>query len=109
MLIFLYFSSARVTCVEQKRCITAKMSGGQYLKAEIVRKTGKNLLSDPLFNKGLGFPRTERDRLGIRGLVPPSTLVFFYRHLCSSSHKNADMIRYLVPGGPLELEATHKL
>jgi len=66
--------SARVTCVEQKRCITAKMSGGQYLKAEIVRKTGKNLLSDPLFNKGLGFPRTERDRLGIRGLVPPSTL-----------------------------------
>ena len=37
-------------------------------------KTGKNLLSDPLFNKGLGFPRTERDRLGIRGLVPPSTL-----------------------------------
>ena len=50
------------------------MSGGQYLKAEIVRKTGKNLLSDPLFNKGLGFPRTERDRLGIRGLVPPSTL-----------------------------------
>ena len=50
------------------------MMGGQYLKAEIVRKTGKNLLSDPLFNKGLGFPRTERDRLGIRGLVPPSTL-----------------------------------
>ena len=40
-----------------------------------MRKTGKNLLSDPLFNKGLGFPRTERDRLGIRGLVPPSTYV----------------------------------
>ena len=49
------------------------MAGGQFLKAEIVRKTGKNLLSDPLFNKGLGFPRPERDRLGIRGLVPPST------------------------------------
>ena len=71
-------------------------------QAEIVRKKGKNLLSDPIFNKviiiisdlhqikldnhhlwrrcnsksslkGLGFPRTERDRLGIRGLVPPST------------------------------------
>jgi len=66
--------SARVSCVEQRRGITAKMMGGQFLKAEIVRKTGKNLLSDPLFNKGLGFPRTERDRLGIRGLVPPSTL-----------------------------------
>jgi len=59
---------------DQKRCIASKMVGGEYLKAEIVRKKGKNLLSDPLFNKGLGFPRTERDRLGIRGLVPPSTL-----------------------------------
>jgi len=66
--------SARVLSLDQRRSITAKMMGGQYLKAEIVRKTGKNLLSDPLFNKGLGFPRTERDRLGIRGLVPPSTL-----------------------------------
>ena len=55
---------------EQKRSITSKMLGGQYLKAEIVRKKGKNLLSDPLFNKGLGFPRAERDRLGIRGLLP---------------------------------------
>jgi len=56
------------------RGIASKMIGGEYLKAEIVRKKGKNLLSDPIFNKGLGFPRTERDRLGIRGLVPPSTL-----------------------------------
>jgi len=59
---------------EQRRGIASKMVGGQYLKAEIVRKKGKNLLSDPIFNKGLGFPRTERDRLSIRGLVPPSTL-----------------------------------
>jgi len=59
---------------DQKRSIASKMVGGEYLKAEIVRKKGKNLLSDPLFNKGLGFPRTERDRLGLRGLVPPSTL-----------------------------------
>ena len=77
--------------MDQRRSISGKMTGGQFLKvtiimvgmvrvnmlcqAEIVRKTGKNLLSDPLFNKGLGFPRTERDRLGIRGLVPPSTYV----------------------------------
>lgn len=60
--------------VDQKCSITSKMMGGQYLKAEIVRKKGKNLLSDPLFNKGLGFPKSERDRLGIRGLVPPTTL-----------------------------------
>jgi hypothetical protein len=57
----------------QKRSITAKKVGGEYLKAEIVRKKGKNMLSDPLFNKGLAFPLAERDRLGIRGLVPPTT------------------------------------
>ena len=36
---------------------------------------GKNLVSDPIFNKGLGFPPSERDRLGIRGLVPPTRYV----------------------------------
>eukprot|EP00090_Calanus_glacialis_P004770 TRINITY_DN13578_c0_g1_i2.p1 TRINITY_DN13578_c0_g1~~TRINITY_DN13578_c0_g1_i2.p1 ORF type:complete len:637 (-),score=135.09 TRINITY_DN13578_c0_g1_i2:85-1995(-) len=66
--------ASALPAVDQRRSITAKIVGGQYLKAEIVRKKGKNLLSDPLFNKGLGFPRSERDRLGIRGLVPPSTL-----------------------------------
>lgn len=65
-------SVASSSC-DQRRGITGKMVDGKFMKAEIVRKTGKNLLSDPLFNKGLGFPRTERDRLGIRGLVPPST------------------------------------
>jgi hypothetical protein len=43
------------------------MAGGKYLKAEIVRKKGKNMLNDPIFNKGLAFPRSERDRLDIRG------------------------------------------
>jgi len=60
--------------LQQKFGITSKMVGGKYLKAEIVRSKGKHLLSDPIFNKGLGFPKTERDRLSIRGLVPPSTL-----------------------------------
>jgi len=67
-------SSTVLSTVDQRRSITSKIVGGQYLKAEIVRKKGKNLLSDPLFNKGLGFPRSERDRLSLRGLVPPTTL-----------------------------------
>ena len=54
----------------QKRMITSKIIGGKYLKAEITRKKGKNILSDPIYNKGLGFPRAERDRLSIRGLLP---------------------------------------
>jgi len=61
-------------CLQQKCGITSKMHGGKYLKAEIVRKKGKNLVSDPIFNKGLGFPHSERDRLSIRGLVPPTRL-----------------------------------
>jgi hypothetical protein len=37
-----------------------------------VKIPGKNLVSDPIFNKGLAFPYSERDRLAIRGLVPPT-------------------------------------
>ena len=55
------------------RCISTKMHGGKYLRAELVHKKGFNLISDPLYNKGLAFPNTERDRLGIRGIVPPAT------------------------------------
>ena len=39
-----------------------------------VSKRGKDLLSDPLLNKGTGFPDSERDALGIRGLVPPQVV-----------------------------------
>lgn len=31
-----------------------------------------DVLHDPFWNKGTGFPLEERDALGIRGLVPPS-------------------------------------
>ena len=48
------------------------MIGGKYLRAEIVHKKGKQLVSDPIYNKGLAFPYSERDRLSIRGLMPPS-------------------------------------
>lgn len=50
------------------------MAGGKYLRAEIVHKKSMALISDPIFNKGLAFPYSERDRLGIRGLVPPRIL-----------------------------------
>jgi malate dehydrogenase (oxaloacetate-decarboxylating)(NADP+) len=39
-----------------------------------VHKRGRELLSDPLLNKGTGFPDSERDALGIRGLVPPQVV-----------------------------------
>jgi malate dehydrogenase (oxaloacetate-decarboxylating)(NADP+) len=33
--------------------------------------TGSSLLNDPLFNKGTAFSESERDALGLRGLLPP--------------------------------------
>ncbi|CAK4754857.1 unnamed protein product [Aphanomyces euteiches] len=37
-------------------------------------KHGIDIIHDPLFNKGTGYKHVERDRLGLRGLVPPRRL-----------------------------------
>nr|KJB09851.1 hypothetical protein B456_001G170700 [Gossypium raimondii] len=42
----------------------------------IVHKRGTDILHDPWFNKDTGFPLTERDRLGLRGLLPPRVISF---------------------------------
>jgi hypothetical protein len=38
---------------------------------EMCDKRGVDLLHDPIFNKGLCYTYSERDRMGIRGLIPP--------------------------------------
>ncbi|XP_004492704.1 NAD-dependent malic enzyme 59 kDa isoform, mitochondrial [Cicer arietinum] len=42
----------------------------------MVHKRGADILHDPWFNKDTGFPLTERDRLGLRGLLPPRIISF---------------------------------
>ncbi|XP_073027748.1 NAD-dependent malic enzyme 59 kDa isoform, mitochondrial-like isoform X2 [Primulina eburnea] len=42
----------------------------------IVHKRGADILHDPWFNKDTGFPLMERDRLGLRGLLPPRVISF---------------------------------
>ncbi|OQR91730.1 NAD-dependent malic enzyme [Thraustotheca clavata] len=37
-------------------------------------KRGIDIVHDPLYNKGTGFKEVEKDRLGLRGLVPPRRL-----------------------------------
>ncbi|KAI9110127.1 hypothetical protein K1719_019168 [Acacia pycnantha] len=46
----------------------------------IVRKRGADILHDPWFNKDTGFPLTERDRLGLRGLLPPRVISFEHQY-----------------------------
>ena len=40
----------------------------------VVHKNGKEILSDPWYNKGTAFSVAEKDRLGLRGLLPPTQL-----------------------------------
>jgi len=44
------------------------------VRVELCHKKSMPLISDPIFNKGLAFPPSERDRMGIRGLVPAAVL-----------------------------------
>ena len=44
-------------------------TGEAYLA---VRNRGRELLLEPLTNKGTGFSRAERDALGLHGLLPPN-------------------------------------
>lgn len=39
--------------------------------ARIICKRGQDVLSDPLLNKGTCYTDDERERLGLRGLLPP--------------------------------------
>lgn len=47
----------------------------------IVHKRGSDILHDPWFNKDTAFPVTERDRLGLRGLLPPRVISFEQQYL----------------------------
>jgi len=46
----------------------------KYSKIEIINFRGESVLNDPFSNKTLAFPHDERDRLHLRGLLPPTVI-----------------------------------
>lgn len=55
-------------CVPQQASFSTK----RYPKPLHARKRGIDLLQNPLWNKSMAYTLEERDRLGIRGLIPPA-------------------------------------
>ena len=45
--------------------------GRRHMRTLRTRQYGVDILHDPLWNKGTAFDLEERDRLGLRGLLPP--------------------------------------
>jgi len=63
-----------------------------------IAKRGKELLADPLLNKGTGFPDSERDALSLRGLVPPQVVSIddqVARVMENYRRKDSDLERYI--------------
>ncbi|OWM83675.1 hypothetical protein CDL15_Pgr004105 [Punica granatum] len=54
----------------QVRCFTTT----EGHRPTIVHKRSLDILHDPWFNKGTAFSMTERDRLDLRGLLPPNVM-----------------------------------
>ena len=60
--------------------------------------TGAQLLTNPLLNKGTAFTETERDALGLRGLLPPRVFTIeeqLQRTLNSLRRKTDNIEKYI--------------
>jgi hypothetical protein len=62
----------------------------KYPKPLRTKNHGIDILHDPLWNKSLAFDLSERDRLGLRGLLPPG-----FRSLESQVNRTIEKIRSL--------------
>ena len=66
------------------------------------------MLHDPWFNKGTGFPIVERERLGLRGLLPPRPLPMDAQ-VCAVNMFTCPLPTHtcMRPGGGVNVVCTH--
>ena len=66
--------------------------------AFVVRERGRNLIGQPLLNKGTAFTRAERDAFGLHGLLPPRVSTIEEQVALELEHvrrKDDDLERYI--------------
>ena len=63
--------SRREECVARLDRLKESMGGRASLKPLKTKQKGIDILHDPIWNKGMAMDYPERDRLNLRGLVPP--------------------------------------
>jgi hypothetical protein len=64
-------STVRALSASKPVNFQTKTDGEKYLKPIKTKQFGIDILHDPLWNKSMAFEYSERDRLGLRGLLPP--------------------------------------
>eukprot|EP01116_Phalansterium_solitarium_P022462 TRINITY_DN7431_c0_g1_i1.p1 TRINITY_DN7431_c0_g1~~TRINITY_DN7431_c0_g1_i1.p1 ORF type:complete len:595 (-),score=135.40 TRINITY_DN7431_c0_g1_i1:226-2010(-) len=86
---------SRAVARTRTAAIRSYSNGTDFKPPVLVEKNGVDLMNDGIYNKGLAFTTAERDRFGVRGLMPPviNSLEEQASRLCARLNEDKDEIR----------------